>query len=106
MSGEVSLLDYVYVILRRRWMITAIVVSITGLAVIIAFILPMTYQSRATILPPEGKSSGLNLGALFSNTNGTPISIPGIGSQLGGNSVLFVQLMKSRAKSADLTESG
>ncbi len=94
MSGEVSLLDYVFVILRRRWMITSIVVSITGLAVIIAYILPMTYQSRATILPPEGKSSGLNLGALFS---GSPISIPGIGrSQLGGNSDLFVQLMKSR----------
>jgi len=95
MSGEVSLLDYVYVILRRRWMITSLVVCITGLAVIIAFILPMSYQSRATILPPEGKSSGLNLGALLSSTN---ISIPGLGgmSQIGGNSDLFVQQMNSR----------
>ena len=48
-----SLHDYVKLVKRRKFWITLPFLTILGLAVIFAFVLPATYQSKAIILIEE-----------------------------------------------------
>ncbi|MEE2708971.1 MAG: GNVR domain-containing protein [Gemmatimonadota bacterium] len=96
-TEEISVLDYLQILLTRRWMIFK-VVFLAGVASIgISLLIPNTYTARATILPPEqGSSSGLE--ALMGNSN-IPVDmlgIPGI-SELSSSGDLFVEIILSRS---------
>lgn len=92
---EISILDYLQILVRWRKMIVGVVFVACLVAVVVSFLLPKGYTARATILPPEGRSPMSGLGALLSNSD-LPIQgfrLPGFSS----NSELFVQILSSRS---------
>ncbi|MDP7238707.1 MAG: Wzz/FepE/Etk N-terminal domain-containing protein, partial [Candidatus Latescibacteria bacterium] len=95
-KSEITLIDYLYIL--ARWRGTIIWTSLIScvLALVISLLLPNTYEARATIMPPENKTSmPVGLSSLLMNTN-LPLSGLGIPS-LTNTSELFVQVLISRS---------
>ena len=68
-SNEINLFDVLIILARRKVFIISTVFFITLAALIISLVIPETYKSTATILPPSGQSSGIGgaLGGLVGN---------------------------------------
>ncbi len=68
-SNEINLFDVLIILARRKVFIFTTVFSITVAALIISLVIPETYKSTATILPPTGQSSSIGgaLGGLVGN---------------------------------------
>lgn len=93
-NNESSILDYIHVIVYKRWMIIRTVILAGLIALVTSLLLPKEYQARATILPPEEKSSMQGLGALLANS---PIPLGDFGLSSGGtNSEIFEEILNSR----------
>ena len=56
-EGEVSLLDLLILLLERRRFIMGFVLTAMMLAIAVAFILPVRYEAKVTLLPPAQNSS-------------------------------------------------
>lgn len=87
-----NMIDYLYVLVKRRRLIIINFLSMSILAAAYSLIIPKTYTSTAVIMPP-GKSGGI-----ISNL---PLNLPisGIGSLLGVTSEeanIFLAILKSR----------
>jgi len=89
---EIDLLDYVMVVVRRRWLLirNAFIAAVFG--VLLSFILPKSYTATTTILPPA-EDSGANLQSFIPEA-----AIPML-SLKGGHSTadLFVEILRSRS---------
>lgn len=68
-SNEINLFDLLIILARRKVFIIGTVFSITLAALIISLIIPATYKSTATILPPTTQRGGIGgaLGGLVGN---------------------------------------
>ena len=76
-----------------------IIIKITGLAIILIFLIlffvyPISYESVVTVLPPEKNSQMGGLSGLLSG-NGDISDLMNSG-MTGGNSQLFIEILKSR----------
>jgi uncharacterized protein involved in exopolysaccharide biosynthesis len=56
-SDEISLLDLLIVLARRKWLIFKITISIALIALIVSLFLPKSYTAMTTVLPPQQNSS-------------------------------------------------
>lgn len=79
-AKEIDLLDYLEIILAGKRIIISVTITALILSVIVAFLLPKTYQSRARILPPQ-QDQGL-MAMMMSGAGGG--SIAGLASNLLG----------------------
>ena len=95
-ESEISLLDLVIVLARRRRQILRAVLITTLIGIVLAFVLPVRYTATSSILPPEqGPSAG---SALLSQLSVLGSLAGGGGSSLGlkNPNDLQVALLKSR----------
>src|SRR5438552_2996107 len=72
---EVNLFDLAGVLLKRRYWIAQFTAGITVLSVVMAFLLPSSYQSTTKVMPPQQGQSGSSaalaqLGALVTMGGG------------------------------------
>ena len=80
---EVNLLDYWYVLKKRRKMIGVIVVATSIIAVITSLLLPKIYKASATIIPvSSGGAMNGNLSSLSSQFGGLA-AMAGVGIGMG-----------------------
>lgn len=94
-DDEINLLDYLIVLLKRKWLILGGTVCITLLAGIIVFILPRKYEGRAQFLPPQQASSSLTSAMLSQMGSGISALAGGLlGVSTSGD--LYVRLLSSR----------
>ena len=56
-SAEISLLDLLIVLARRRWNLLAGTAAVAALAAIISFLLPNRFTATTVILPPQQNTS-------------------------------------------------
>ena len=96
---EISLLDIVTVLLERKRFIVRFVLIAAVLAVIISFILPVRYEAKIVLLPPQQNSS---IGSALMGQLGSLGSLGSLASLAGGNlglknpSDMYVALITSR----------
>lgn len=64
-SEKNSLLDYVAVLVKWRWMIVLSFVCVCVAAVLVSLMLPKAYTARAVILPPEMETPPMGLSGLL-----------------------------------------
>ena len=50
---EIDLLDYINVIIKKRWLVVRNFFIAAGLGIILSLILPQKYTAVTTLLPPE-----------------------------------------------------
>lgn len=79
---EISLLDLLIVIARRKWLIVKIALGLVVIAAVICFLLPDKYTSTTTLLPPQ-QNSGAGA-ALLAQLGG----LSSMASLAGGNLAL------------------
>src|SRR5215470_13136618 len=56
-KDEISLLDLLIVLARRKWLIFKVAVGFGLVALIISFLLPKKYTAITTVMPPQQGSS-------------------------------------------------
>lgn len=79
--------------LKKRFILLFVIIS-TVLVLAYSFIMPVSYLSEASILPPESKS-GMSLPGFLSEMAGSMSMLSGIGS--GGKSDVYANIIKSRS---------
>jgi len=89
---EISLLDYLAVLVKRRRMIFRNTIVIGILTFMITLILPKTYTATTTLLPPDD-SGNAGLKGLLASSPAALLDLPGTGSS---SSEIFVEILKSR----------
>lgn len=95
-EDEISLLDLLIVLARRKRMIFAVSASFAILAAVVSLILPKSYTATVTILPPQQNSS---MGAALASQLG---SLGGMAALAGGSlglknpNDMYVAMFKSR----------
>lgn len=89
---EIDLLDYVAVVVRRRWVIirNAFIAALLGIA--LSFVLAKKYTATTTILPPA-EDSGPNFQSLLPDVSLPMLSLKGAHSTAD----LFVEILRSRS---------
>jgi len=91
MEQEISLLDYLLVLLRRRRFIILFTLSCFFLTGLISLFLPNIYRARAQILPPQ---QGVN--AIATQLSGMVSGIMGTTFDIKSSSALYAKMLKSR----------
>jgi len=91
MEEEISLLDYLLVLLRRRRFIILFTLACFFLTGLISLFLPNIYRARAQILPPQ---QGIN--AIASQLTGVASGIIGTAFDMKSESALYAGMLKSR----------
>ena len=66
---EINILDYFFLLYKSRMFIIANFIVVVVLAGAISFVLPIYYQSKATIFPPEESSEGFGFGDVLSRVS-------------------------------------
>lgn len=96
---DVSILDICIVLLERKRFIIRFVVGAAILAVIVSFLLPVRYEAKVVLLPPQQNSS---LGSTLMGQLGNIGSLGSLASLAGGSlgiknpSDMYVSLLTSR----------
>jgi len=93
-DDEINLLDYLIIILKRKWLILTGTVGIALLVGIVVFILPNKYVGTAQFLPPQDTSSTIAT-AMLSQLGGLS-SIAGSALGLKSPNDMYVGLLNSR----------
>ena len=93
-SNEISVLDYLQILMNRRLMIIKIVSLACLASIVITLLVPNTFTARASILPPE-QGNQSDLGALLTKFN-IPVDMLG-GAETSSSSDLFVEIIMSRS---------
>ena len=92
---EISLLDLVAVVVRRRRLIAVVTLAFLGLGLLLCFLLPIRYTATSVVLPPQqNNSAGAGILAQFGNL-GSMASLAG-GGILKNPNDLQIALLKSR----------
>jgi uncharacterized protein involved in exopolysaccharide biosynthesis len=91
---EVSLLELMRVVVKRKRLIVRFTGSIAVIAVAVSLCRPNIYSASAKVLPPQ-KETGGGLAALLGQAGGLAGLAAGIG--LGGNADLYLGILKSRS---------
>jgi uncharacterized protein involved in exopolysaccharide biosynthesis len=96
---EVSLLDMLIVLAKRKRLIAGTTVAAALLALIVCFLIPDRYKATATLLPPQQQQS---LASTMASQLSSGVAVIGAlaGKDLGGlknPSDLYVGLLKSRS---------
>lgn len=68
---EINLLDYIQVLLKRKWTIIAVTAVVTLFAAIALVIMPRTYEGQTTLLFPQKSDSGI--GSKLAQLSGLPM---------------------------------
>ena len=93
---EISVLELLLVVVRRRRLIARLTVGLTLIAVAVSFLLPNKYTATTAILPPQqGGSTGATLMAQLSGL-GSVASLAGGALGLKNPNDLQVALLKSQ----------
>ncbi len=98
-DSEISLLDSVILLLEHKHFILKFVLVSAVLATIIAFLLPVSYESQVVLLPPAQNSS---IGAALMGQLGSMGALGSLASLAGGSlgiknpADMYVSLLKSR----------
>ncbi|HIE03716.1 MAG TPA: hypothetical protein EYP61_03035 [Candidatus Latescibacteria bacterium] len=100
MKGEISILDYLYLLLRRWKFITLNFVGVCIVAAVVSLLLPSWYTGRATILPPKEREKYGLAGALAE----LPIPRFKLGEK-GTPADIYVGVLKSRRIAEALVDS-
>jgi len=98
-AGEISLLDLLRVLIRRKRVIGYAVLITTGIAAAVAFLLPKKYSAEAVILTPQQTQPSLSAVAQLTGLGSTSgLSSLGLLSGLGlrSPSDLYVGILQSR----------
>jgi tyrosine-protein kinase Etk/Wzc len=97
-EAEVSLLDLVVPLVRHRWFIARFVLGGAALATIVAFVLPVRYEGKVSLLPPTQHSSSLGSSLLGQmETMGSIAELATGGSlNLKNPADMYVALLTSR----------
>lgn len=96
-NKKVDLFDYVTILIKWRKFVGISVLVITGLAVIISFLLPNWYKATASILPPKEQDILSPFGAAGSVLKGltSPKKLGTLGQNLGAYN--YLAILKSRS---------
>ena len=100
MRGEISILDYLYLLLRRWKFIALNFVGVCIVAAVVSLLLPSWYTGRATILPPKEREKYGLAGALAE----LPIPRFKLGEK-GTPADIYVGVLKSRRIAEALVDS-
>jgi tyrosine-protein kinase Etk/Wzc len=98
-ESELSLLDLVVVLLRRKRFIMRFVLGATLLAIVVSLLLPVNYEAKTVLLPPPQNSSigSALLGQLGGiGALGSLASLAGGGLSLKNPADMYVSLLTSR----------
>ena len=93
-DGEIDLLDYILVLLKRKKFIVTVTAGITLLTVMVSLVIPKTYRAECKIMPPQHTQSLSSqvLGQLSGMVGASVGAMAGI--KTPGD--LYVGLLKSR----------
>ncbi|RKY61222.1 MAG: hypothetical protein DRP95_03145 [Candidatus Latescibacterota bacterium] len=100
MKGEIGILDYLYLLLRRWKFLVLNFVGVCALAAVISLLLPSWYTGRATILPPKEKEKLGLAGALAE----LPVPKLRLGEK-GTPADIYIGVLKSRRIAEALVDS-
>jgi tyrosine-protein kinase Etk/Wzc len=92
---EISLLDLLQVIIKRKKFVMKFCAIAVVLAAIITLVMPVTYTATAKVLPPQKDSTG-GLSAMLSQMAGLS-ALAGGALGLSGSSDVYVGILKSRS---------
>jgi len=90
---EISLLDYVLVLLKRKGLIISVTLGVALLTAVWSLITPKIYRAETRILPPSQQQGGA--GQLLNQIVGAGIPIGGIGGMKTPND-LYIALLRAR----------
>ena len=93
---EISLLDVLIVLARRKWFILKITLAFALIALIISLILPKKYTALTTVLPPQQNSSLSSALASQLGNLGSLGALAGSSVGLKNPNDMFVAMFKSR----------
>jgi tyrosine-protein kinase Etk/Wzc len=108
-TKEMSLSDYLEIIVKRRMFIIRNVIIVTVIAIVISLFLEVKYTATATVLPPNPNQDimfGLLPTSIYSGATGFS-SLAKLGGLVPGASTasdLFVEIMKSNAVKDEIIE--
>ncbi len=91
---EISLLDYIHILRRRKWIVIAFAATALLLAGIALVFMPRTYEGETTLIFPEQPSVGVS--SQFAQIAG--IAMPGGLPSLSGEGI-YTSVLKSRTLS-------
>lgn len=94
---DLTFLDLLLIVTQRKKLVGVVTTICTGIALILAFILPQSYTATVIILPPQGNSSMSSM--LSSQLEGMGGAVSGMaGTMLGMKNVndMYVSMLKSR----------
>ena len=94
---DLTFLDVLLIITQRKKLVGLVTAICTGVALILAFVLPQSYTATVIILPPQGNTSMNSM--LASQLAGVGSAVSGMaGSMLGMKNVndMYVSMLKSR----------
>jgi uncharacterized protein involved in exopolysaccharide biosynthesis len=92
-SRELSIANVLKLCLQHKKFLSLLILGAMVFAVILSYFVPYTYESNATLMPPEDSKAGAGLSSLLESVSGG-ISIGGVGSN---NKVqLFTEILKSK----------
>ena len=95
-ENEISLLEYLIILLERKRFIAGFVASGAALSVLVALLLPVEYEGKAVLLPPQQNSSvGSSLTGQVGEALGSLASLAS-GLSLKNPVDMYVSLLKSR----------
>jgi len=95
---DLTFLDVLLIITQRKKLVGIVTAICTGIALLVAFTLPMEYTATVIILPPQSSASMSTM--LASQLAGMGSAVSGMaGSMLGMKNIndMYVSMMKSRS---------
>jgi len=95
---DLTLLDVLLIVTTRKKLVAIVTAICTGIALILAFALPLEYTATVIILPPQGNASMSTM--LASQLAGMGSAVSGMaGNMLGMKNIndMYVSMMKSRS---------
>lgn len=93
---EISILEILQVIARRKAVIFRICATVAILSILISLALRNVYTATARVVPPQ-KDSSAGLSALLSQTGGLAALASGMGISASGTTELYMGILKSRS---------
>jgi len=93
---EISTLDILIVLARRKWLIFKITIGFALIALLISLLLPKSYTATTTVLPPQQNSSISSTIMAQLGSLGSLGAIAGSGIGLKNPNEIYVAMFKSR----------
>jgi uncharacterized protein involved in exopolysaccharide biosynthesis len=90
-SPEINLIDYAFMLWRRKWLVAGCVVLGAALALVSHFVIAKKYQATTLVLPPQDGGGGL-AAKLAGMAADLPIALPGVKRP----SERYIDILKSR----------